>query len=195
MLVVAMYTPNTPYQEQIKVLEKSCEKFELNFKKYPIKNWGDWLDNCKMNTKIILKAMEEHPKENILYVDADAEFIRLPKLFIWFELQDVDIMAHILRYPKFTRACTGTLFLKNNNAVKGFLKDWQYLNKSNDELDDDNLLEALKGFANFEELPQEYCSIDICRAQTSHNPVIKHWQRSRKFKDGINDKCNNANNK
>lgn len=182
MLVVAMYTKDTPYEKQIKVLEKSCKKFDLNYAFHQIKNTGDWLKNCKQNTGVILDVMK-CCNEDILYVDADAEFVKLPLLFEWFEMQDdIYLMAHVLRYPEFTRACTGTLFLKNNEYVKEVLKRWSELNEGNKEFDDDNLWTVIKDDGYFAELPQGYCSIDKCRVQTDHIPVIKQWQKSREFK-------------
>jgi hypothetical protein len=185
MRVISMFTVNTPYEKVKDNLIKSCERFKLDHKVYPVKNKGDWLLNCKQNTNVILTALDEF-KDDLLYVDCDAEFRQVPKLFNKIEC---DIAYHVIRYPKKEQLCSGTLYLKNCQKVRELVMSWKELNSRNKKWDDDNLQELIKkynGVLNKYELPQEYCSIRVNRIQTEHDPVIRHTQVSRQLKRVIN---------
>ena len=184
MKVVTMYTPYTPYEKQVKVLIKSLNKFNIDYKVFPIANCGNWTLNCKMNAHIILNALKEF-RDDVLYLDADAELLQdIPLLK---NMSGYDIACHVIDYGTRLQLCSGTTWV--NKKSVGLIEKWIELNESNDEIDDDNLHKVIidNGFK-LNELPENYCSIYRNRIQTGLNPVIKHWQRSRQFRSVIDGK-------
>ena len=173
-----MYTPNTPYEAQVEVLKKSLDKFGYDYKIYPIENTGKWIDNCKQNARIILKALQEY-KDDVLYLDADAEVLKPLTIF---KGLDCDIACHVIDYETRLQLCSGTTWVGKNSTH--LIEQWIELNNSNDEIDDDNLLTVVRNsHADMLELPEQYCSININRIQTGKNPIIKHWQKSKEFRN------------
>ena len=46
-VIISMYTVKTPYEKEIKDLEKCCKDLNLPYKFYPIQNLGDWVKNTQ----------------------------------------------------------------------------------------------------------------------------------------------------
>lgn len=183
--VVSMYTPNTPYEEQAETLVNSMKEFNIDYKIYEIENTGKWVKNCQKNSEILMQAMMQYRDHDIVYVDCDAQFMQYPKLF---DDLECDIAYHEINYPDRVQLCSGTLFVKQGMIAWELIMKWDELNKTNELFDDDNLQTILQTYDIGDRyiLPEQYCSININRIQKGIDPVIKHWQRSRQYKDVIN---------
>ena len=132
--------------------------------------------------------MDKFPNTDIVYVDVDAEFLAYPKLFDnWTTLCYVDVGVYVFDRSCYTKSAkgfevlSGTIFLKNNDKVRGILTEWETLQKLNPKTWDQKTLEqVLKG--KFTTLPGEYCKI-FDRMQEIKDPVIVHYQHSRKVRN------------
>jgi len=186
MLTVSMYTPNTPYEKEVEKLIKSLEKYGVEYIVVPIGNSGSWALNCGQNARVIYEIMKRY-EDDILLLDADSEVVSYPALF---ENIDCDIAIHRIKYPDRDRLeyCTGTLFCKENDRVKSFLREWSKMNSvsPDDQINFMNVYE--KSIIQLYDLPKEYCYIEGNRVHRhgACKPVIVHHQASRRLKEVIN---------
>lgn len=74
-LVISFYTLDTPYEQEVEHLIRSCEKFSIEHQIEGIPSHGSWEKNCVFKPLFILKKLEEL-KRPLLWVDADAVFVR-----------------------------------------------------------------------------------------------------------------------
>ena len=162
---------------------QSAGKFNMKFHIKPVASLGSWEKNCQYKAVHILESLNMFD-ENILWVDADAVFMRYPELF---DEMDGDIGYHYLEHR--SEILSGTLFLKNNGKVKDLVKKWIEINKTNNLWDQKNLQAAVgssDSLVNYR-LPAEYCRIyDNKYQHLTAEPVIVHYQASRRFKKQIN---------
>jgi hypothetical protein len=189
-IYAAFYTRDSPYENEIKKLIKSLEQFNLEYviKDYPCRK--DWRLNIHYKSECILSTMNEYPEKNVIYVDADATIMSLPKLF--FTVKE-DWMAHIRNNRRNARLflngemLSGTLYFANNNHTKKFVELWH--KKSNSKSDgvitEQHLLQMmyndkihLKMGLTFRQLPGQYCQI-FDYMKTCGDPIIEHHQLSR----------------
>ena len=131
--------------------------------------------------------MIEKFDENIVYVDVDAEFLKFPTLF---ETLGNDPSCNIAVHL-FDRSCyrksakgfevlSGTIFMRNCEWVKDILNKWEDACKHNAIWDQKALERVLEG--RYTKLPGEYCKIYDKWSATITDPVIVHYQASRKVR-------------
>ena len=104
-----------------------------------------------------------------------------PKLF--FQI-DCDVAFHRFKGKELL---SGTVFFKNTVKTVELLDRWIEINKENPEIfDQKNLDTAIKSISDISiiELPPEYCFIfDLSKDYYPRvNPIIEHYQASRKFR-------------
>lgn len=184
--IVAYYTEGTVYQDIIKTLQESLEYLGLDYHLYPTTNLGSWEENTGQKPFILRQALKDFPDHDILYVDADAVVHTWPD----FEIQNWDIGVY------YTGACcdksrvrSGTIFLRNCQKVAKIIDQWCE-EQTEDELDQEVLGRVLKDNKNTNlwRLPVEFCAIydtDQC-----DDPVIEHFQASRKHRRLLVDNKN-----
>jgi len=189
-LVVSHYTLDTPYEEEVKNLVKSCKEWKLELDLTPIKSLGTWRANSNFCSKVIQSALERFPGRDILRVDADAVFERYPIIF-----EDpkfiADIAAHVHDFPWHRNELLGgTIFFRNTPVVRKLVAEWAELcmgsskRKRNPDLLQD-LLNSGKHNLKFASLPAQYCKIfDLMR--NVPDGVIIHNQASRRFRGIVN---------
>ena len=195
-IVIAMYTPGTPYEKERERLIKSLDKINVRRHLYQIPNLGNWTKNGQQNAVVILKAMEEHDC-NIVFVDADAEIKEYPILFDDYKY---DMAIYPLCYNeernthskvKTLNYLTGTMFWRNCPDCKELLNEWVEMNNSNTLIDEINIKTLLQSpkwqTFNWAELPIEYCYIENhYKFEGVENPVICHYQAGERFAHIIN---------
>lgn len=182
IVYVSMFTIGTPYEEEIKILQKSLDKFNLFYELYGLKSLGSWEKNTQMKPQVIRAAMDKHNRD-VVWLDADAVVNRPPEFF---ETIDGDISYYTIK--QWNEMLTGTLYFRNTDRVKHFLEQWKQLNDSNNKPDAVNfqqlMLQARKELV-VEDLPGDYIKIFDNPHIQSDDPVITHNQASRRFKSGI----------
>lgn len=175
--VVGFYTLDTPYEEEIKGLEQSCQRLGI-----PIHTQGyacrkQWEHNAGIKPEFLLSVLANETKNRLVYVDADARIKQEPRLFN--EL-DCDLAVHFRRGSELL---SGTIFFKNNAKVRSLFEAWLMEQKRcPDEWDQRVLQRVIKNWDGvIGELPATYCQI-FDSMKHAGMPVIEHLQASRRFK-------------
>jgi hypothetical protein len=181
-VVVSFYTEKTPYADEVKKLAASAERFGLNCWIKGAPNLGSWEKNCQYKAVFIREALDQF-SDDVVWVDADAVFEQIPTLF---DELTCDIAYHYLEYRK--ELLSGTLFIKNNEKMRASLDQWIALNKTNNEWDQKNLQQIVEqdNTLQCDILPEAYCKIHKHKVQVERNPVITHYQASRRYRRAIN---------
>jgi hypothetical protein len=173
--IVSMYTKNTEYHTEAQRLYKSLAKHRIPHVIYECESTGSWEKNCQLKACAILEALEKNDCA-IVWTDADSEIIRYPSLF---DELSCDIALHKIG----TEYLSGTVYFANNETVKGVVREWVEVNKRNLEWDQKNLQFVLsRNKIDLAFLPSEYCKIFDRRSQQCKEPVIVHYQASRRLK-------------
>ena len=155
MLVVAFYTINTPYEQEVRKLEFTCTKHGLKYHTEGYEGRGHWTANCAIKPEFILEMLTRFPDEDLLYIDADGEIKQYPKLI---EKLTCDVAAYIM---KGGTLLSGTLFFRNNEKVKELVNEWIKKQRQRpDRWDQYTLHETIVNHGprlgiNIEELPSE----------------------------------------
>jgi hypothetical protein len=194
-IVVAFATIDTPYEFELSQhLLPSLEKLNIAYHIEVVENKRNWLKNVAQKPKVIYSAMEKYPSKNIVCLDADSEILEYPKLFNEIP-ENYNIALHILDWNYWYRnnsnvkeILSGTIFLRNNIETKEVVGEW-YHRAMNSSIWEQKCLEAIIKEKNIPiyELPLEYCYINSLPGNKEpfikiDNPVIKHFQASRKYR-------------
>lgn len=183
--VVSFFTKNTPYEQEAEEMKASAldhgvEQVYL----YPVDSLGEWTKNCAQKPTVLLQACSDL-KRPFLYLDVDARFKQYPLLFDY-DWTHYDIGAH---YFKKTELLSGTLYINPTSNTISLLKNWESYCKLKTASWDQRMLEkavqTYYGKKRIWELPPEYVFIyDHSKRQYPYvkNPVIIHYQASRKYK-------------
>ncbi len=197
-LVISFFTKNTLYQLEVQNLLASCEKYGVEACVEGIDSYGAWELNCAFKPFFIYQKLLEF-KRPVLWVDADAVFARKPS---WIKAFEVDLATRIneellLTHP--SKVISGTVYVNYTPAGMELLRLWieeskeQLLKKKVgeefwDQIALRDVLYKKEHGAKFESLPLTYTKIfdhkiDLLAAP---DPVIEHYQASRRLKNLIN---------
>jgi hypothetical protein len=179
-LFVSFHTPDDWYEYQAKRLKESLVKFGLEHHIECLNGFEGWAPCCFFKAHFILKMLNEHSGQDIIWLDADAQVAQYPALL---DSIRTDI-AYVRNGNK--EVIASMLYFKNNDASRHLLKGWMEANEmfpNNRAADQENLgrlvnsLEAARKITGTE-LPSSYCFEDgITREKTV--PVIYQWIASR----------------
>jgi glycosyltransferase involved in cell wall biosynthesis len=181
IIYVSMFTSGTPYEEEVKTLQKSMDKFGLPYEIVGLRNKGSWEKNTQMKPQVLKSVMDKYNKD-VVWIDADAEFVEAPELF--YNL-DCDIAFHHLK--EWDEKMTGTMYFKNSIMSREILNKWIHENESNDLPDGPNfqkIMEQPRGLK-IVDLPVEYINVVDIKFLQCAKPVIIQHQASRRFKDAV----------
>jgi hypothetical protein len=178
-LVCAYYTD--AYRSEVESLVKSLEALNIpHFVKHYASR-GFWEANTRIKPEFLLDCLSRFPDKNIVYLDADSVVRSNPALF---ENFDGDLAVYVAEagagYSH--KYLTGTIFLRNSAAVRGFVQSWVDAQKgARVEVDQDSFETAVSGSPNLrlQPLPAGYTKI-FDRADMGGEVVIEHFQASRK---------------
>jgi hypothetical protein len=188
-LTIAYTTQNEPYLSLSESLKESCSRFNIPFYLKVIPDLGSWERNTHYKANFILECMEKFYNPYLVYVDVDATFRAYPSLF---ESLDTDVAFRTENFKwRQNEPLSGTVFLKNNDHVKEFVKSWIDTNNSIPALRRDpltweqyNMKRALDKHPEltYYNLPPEYTFVfDHTRTLfPGLEPVIIHGQASRR---------------
>jgi len=183
MQVIAFYTKNTPYENEVEIWKESFK--ECPSKIYPIENKGSWELNCAMKPKVILSALREFD-DSILYVDIDA---RLQRPLESIEPSELPGFCFInsTKVPPFNRQlASGTIYFPQKPNSYKILLDWIDFQEQNptmwDQVTLQHIVESNK--YKYQILAPEW--IAISKIAEIKNPIIYHTQASRRLKKEIN---------
>jgi len=177
--VIAYYTMGSQYEQLIEKLKASCEQFDVKINVRGYDDRGTWEQNCAIKSEFILDMLRSFPGETLIYIDADAVIKKDPELFRIF---DADFGCHFLG----GELLSGTLILNATNATIDLVSEWNRLQKEDTSKWDQKVLQEafndLRDSIDFHELPASYCKIFDNVLHKDVDPVIEHYQASRKVK-------------
>ncbi|MBM3199220.1 MAG: glycosyltransferase family 77 protein [Chlamydiae bacterium] len=196
-LVASFYTKNTPYEEEVRHLRDSCERFHLEHHIVGVPSMGSWELNCAYKPLFLLQMMEKL-RRPLLWVDADAVFVREPSFL---EVFRADLAVRMYNCPDHhpSRIVSATLFINATPAALQILHLWaeecisrfQEKDRKQEVWDQDALRKVLleeEHGATYLPLPAAYSKIPehpedeaICQ-----DPVIVQNQASRRYKRWVN---------
>jgi hypothetical protein len=191
-LVCAYYTKDPIYSKHAVKLIESLQTFNIPYDVTPIDSYNDWYKGMQHKPHFLQEMLAKHSPHSVVYVDADAIFLKYPELFdtIQMDMPKVNVAAHVLDHTKFLRKncakelLSGTIFLRNTEETSIILREWiQELDKNPRLWDQCGLANVLKKHS-FYNLPEEYCTI-FDYMSTVKDPVIKHFQASREARRAL----------
>lgn len=118
MIVVSFHTGGK-FQDHAAAMKASAKPFGLEVDILTRPAPASWKDGIALKPGVILEAMGRHPKEDILYVDADCRFARYPVLFE--ERGDIDVAWNWVR-PRWPHGCV--IFFRANEKARRMAKLW-----------------------------------------------------------------------
>lgn len=197
-LVISFYTKDTPYEEEVQNLLRSCEKFNIEHQVEAISSTGSWEMNCAFKPLFIYQKLEELQRP-ILWVDADAVFLQpLQELSVF--SSDLAVRLYDCSDDHRSRVVSATVFVNATDKGLKVVKLWaqeclsmlQDKNRTQEMWDQDALRRVLfqkDHQANWKALPISHLVIEghpgdeaSCQA-----PIILQRQASRRYKKWIND--------
>lgn len=188
-VVVGYYTVGTLYETEAKRLIPSFQKFNIPYFISPTADQGSWYKNTQFKPTFLKSMMQQFASKSIIYVDIDAEFMQYPDLFDQLDQRpDVHIGVHLLDHAKRGRPqagfemLSGTVYLKNTSIVHQVIDTWIQKCSVGGLLWDQVALKDAIGSVPYYILPEQYCMIFDYMSDVQ-NPVIKHYQASRRCKN------------
>lgn len=179
---VNYFSMGTGYEAYAIDLVESMKKFDIDMDVQAIKSRGNWDANIKFKPEYVLKMMDKYPGRPIVWVDADAVFVKFPEY-----MYSIKEHVGIHYYKKGIEPVTNLIYFSGGEPSKKLLKKWKKVcedpkNKDvrNDQLLFQDLLETTKLKIN--KLPPEYCYILLGKNPEGCDPVVEQRQASRKLK-------------
>jgi hypothetical protein len=189
-LVVAYYTRGTPYVQEAEELAENLQAMQLPHEIHGLVNRGSWIANCGQKPSFLLARAKAHSGLRMLYVDVDARFRLWPTLAESFQ---EDLLVHRRRGRELL---SGTLLFQSNKRMLRLLEIWVASQKQAPRQWDQRVLQrVLSQYSStlklrVGQLPAEYVKIyDLMRPV--RNPVIEHYQASRRYKTRVTRKGGN----
>jgi Nucleotide-diphospho-sugar transferase len=180
-IIVAYYTENTGYEEEVKNLRASLEKFYLPMDIVGIPSQGDWQANTQYKPYFIKQMLLRHYPKNIVYLDADARVQQMPTLF---ESISSDVGVFYLDDQELV---SSTLYFANNAKAFEVIERWIAHCFEHPEVWDQKILqyvlqESTDLKLHIKYLPPNYCQIfDLMKDYGA--PIIEQCQASRRLKN------------
>ena len=181
-VIISYYTKKTGYESQVEHLKTTLKRFNLENDIVGISDRGSWHKNTYYKPQFILRMMKKHHDRSIVFVDADAKIRMNPVLFNDF---DCDFACHF-HYPR-KELLSGTLYFGNTKGARYLVNKWIMENRLHPKthMPQKNLRAVFNKHKNkikWKELPVEYCMIYDSNFRYTVNPIIEHFQLSRRYK-------------
>ena len=194
-LVVSYYTKGTPYEEEVKGLRESCEKFKIEHHIEGVENRGSWEENCAYKP-YFLREMMKKLQRPLLWIDADAVFYR-PLPFHESMFADLAMPFSEKQESLLFSVYSGTVFI---NATAGGFKALDLWCYYSDKIREESpkapafmdqvslrLVVLAKPSLSIEALPGTFCKVfdHDMKGVDKNNMIIEQRQASRRLKEKI----------
>ncbi|MCY3974497.1 MAG: hypothetical protein OXF02_03010 [Simkaniaceae bacterium] len=188
-LIVSYYTEGTGYEREVLPLIASCKRFGLESEIEGVPSRGRWDRNCAYKPRFLIEKAVRH-KRALVWVDADATFLRYPDLFRTLSC-DMALRVHdALPVTHPSKVLTGTIYLAYTEAVLCVLDLWDrecrnMLTSGLQEVWDQVALKCALASGPevaFATLPESYCAIRDKSTLAEEEVIISHRQASRLLK-------------
>jgi hypothetical protein len=186
-VIISFYTRDTGYEDEAKKLADSLNRLNLDYEIIGIADRKNWQLNIRYKPSLISKMLKRYHPRPILYVDADAVFMRFPDLFRGI-LGDIGV--HRVHWEDYGRnrpdeVLGGTIYVSNCARTQSVLEKWiQGCETRSLSVWDQKILQEIIG-NDFYQLPAQYCTIFDSMGSIIKDPVILHNQASRRLKSGF----------
>jgi len=197
MKIISYYTKDTPYDEVAHdYIIPSCKKFNLDCDIVGVDDLGNWQLNTGFKAKFVKEMLLKH-KEPVVFIDADGEVVKHPELLLNIP-EHIDIAYHNFDWFLHWRnkpdqdnfhLLSGTMYFAYNEKVLALIDEWITKVDENIHVWEQKVLEEIinsKTNLHIYKLPAEYCAVvmhDYSIPKYVNDPVIVHWQVSRKYKN------------
>lgn len=176
-LVCGFYTDG--YVHEAEQLRASLELTQTPhfLQRYPSR--GYWEANTRIKPEFLLACLERFADKDVVYLDADSVVRSRLALFYDFPA-DLGVYEAPTEGELSHRYLTGTLYLRNNAAVRRFVQDW--IDAQNGMVlgvDQDSFSAAVEKNATLNILPLPAAYVKIFD-RGDETPVVEHFQASRK---------------
>ncbi len=190
-ILISFYTEDTGYEKEAERLRKSLDALGIKHRIYPVKAGRSWRENLQWKSRLILQAFDEFPGKDIVFVDADAVVRKYPELFdnLSTDPHQYDLAAHYFRWRDNAKLelLSGTLWVANNATGRRLVGMWHEFAALNMNMRHQECLKVLldKGTlgVSIYRLPFEYTAIFDAPQRKGIEPVIEHFQASRRLKN------------
>lgn len=193
-MVISFYTKESFYQLEVQNLIESCQRYAIPYHVEGIASFGTWELNCAYKPFFIHRQLQQLQRP-VLWVDADAVFLRIPEILEEFDCDFAVRINEELPMAHPSRIMSGTVYANYTSGADRLLRLWaikcqQEINRigrSEEFWDQIALKEALKDLTskvNYASLPKQYTKIadHIGDGKEILDPVIEHYQASRRYK-------------
>jgi len=185
---ITFYTTGTGYELEVEKLLASAGVLGLPVVAYAYQSKGSWRANLNYKSECILRAMDEFPGQDIVFVDADAVIRSWPSIFD--DLSRVrghDLAAHYFQWRATSplELLTGTLWVANTERGRAVVTEWDRMARAHPEIRHQRCLQTVVengGGVRVAMLPLEYTCIYDAPARRGKVAVIEHFQASRKYR-------------
>ena len=198
-VITSYYTFDTPYAEVChEYLMPSVNRLGLNVDIRAVASMGSWQNNTSYKPEF-MRSMMDHHKEDIVFVDSDAEVLVYPNLFNEIP-EEYNIAVHVLDKSAWYgknyaqgrfELLSGTLWMRNCDESRRVLDAWQEECKATNMWEQKVLQKVLEQMCiKPYQLPISYCYIKTLPGNRQprikiDNPVIAHNQVSRSLKSKV----------
>lgn len=188
-IMVGYFTKDSPYEFLATEIARTASLYNIPCDFVGIDDQGSWLNNTGYKPTFLLDMFEKYKDTHtaIVYVDVDAEFMGYPEFFDELALIDCPIAVHNFDRSCYTRGkpngfevLSGTVYLQTCEKTKRMLEQWEQECINHPKVWDQKSLEKILE-SDFFPLPYQYCMI-FDRYTDTKNPIIVHYQASRKYK-------------
>jgi hypothetical protein len=195
-VAVSFYTRGTSYEKEVLKLEASLKRFDLPYHFFGCEQFGSWRLNLNCKSAAILEAFKRFPDQDIVFLDADAVVKKHPELFDRLSTKRLHNMAaHFHIYPQSVPGgslLSGTLWFRNCPETIELVKLWHKIGLEHPEIRHQHCLRlAIEEWhrvgrkVNVFRMPREYTCIFDYRGNRGADPVIEHFQASRRLKQEV----------
>lgn len=122
-LVVSYYTRQTGYQLEAEHLRQSCERFGIDHVIEGIDSQGSWELNCAYKPFFMLEMLKRYQR-SLLWVDADAVFVKKPRLLAAFKSDFAIYRQPGLKEAHPSKVRSGTVFAAPTDVGMSIVREW-----------------------------------------------------------------------
>ncbi len=196
-LIVSFFTQNTPYEEEVKNLVRSCHEFGLESCVEGVDSFGSWELNCAFKPFFLCQKLQEL-KRPLFWVDADGVFLEKPTLLPLFSCDFATRIHEELPLSHPSKVISSTIYINNTQSALEILRRWAQ--ESMRQLMQDDRKEefwdqtALRDVLFGKKLSADIRSLPLSLTKISGHPLdeqaaphatLEHYQASRRFKNMV----------
>lgn len=195
--VISFYTIGTGYEQEIKSLVQSLDKFGIRHCIRGIQNRGGWHKNSMYKPIFIREQLASMDDQALVWLDADSVVLQYPRIFD-------NIITDVAFYFRTTgnaaqrfggeELITASMYFSNTFCARALVDLWIDETRNNQQ-QDRNLVEQRslqrvlpawreKCYGTITYLPQSYCR--IFDAPEDHRVIVQN-QASRRFRSEVGE--------